>query len=222
MKKRESPFVYETIPTWQTVYCSLALILVVFFVMLVSYSITDPSKMSRLRGAVRAQGGITKVDTEVSLKGEAVGELKGSILGAANRLGITEGLEVTLLRNGIKLKVGSDIVFTSGSAQLSAQVFPLLDEIVKLVRGKGLYVKIEGHTDNIPINLPKFPSNWELSVARAMAVLRYFLVEGNIPPESLSAEGFAEFRPIASNLTEEGRAKNRRIEIYLLTERPKE
>ena len=78
-------------------------------------------------------------------------------------------------------------------------------------------VRIEGHTDNTPINTEKYPSNWELSTARACQVVRYFIEQG-IPPERISAEGFAQYRPIATNKTRKGRAQNRRVEIVYVRE----
>ena len=85
-------------------------------------------------------------------------------------------------------------------------------------QGKRLYqsVQIEGHTDNIPIITLQFPSNWELSSARAIAVLRLFLDEVGINPQTLIATGYGEHRPVVSNTTETGRSKNRRIEIVLV------
>ncbi len=78
-------------------------------------------------------------------------------------------------------------------------------------------MRIEGHTDNIPISTSQFPSNWELSVARATNVLRYMLKNYEIEPNSISATGYGEFRPTADNGTAEGRGKNRRVDIVLLS-----
>jgi chemotaxis protein MotB len=76
------------------------------------------------------------------------------------------------------------------------------------------FVRVEGHADNVPINTPQFPSNWELSAARAVNVLRYLAYEGKLPAKKLSAVGFGEYHPVESNDTPEGRRKNRRVEFY--------
>ena len=85
-------------------------------------------------------------------------------------------------------------------------------------RGSILYqsIQIDGHTDNVPIQTPQFPSNWELSSARAIAVLRLFVDELEMDPLTLRATGYGKYDPVASNQTEVGRAKNRRIEIVLV------
>ena len=77
-------------------------------------------------------------------------------------------------------------------------------------------LRIEGHTDNVPIHTAQFATNWELSTARATAIARLLLERGPIDPANLSAAGYAEFHPVASNATEEGRAQNRRVDIILL------
>ena len=77
-------------------------------------------------------------------------------------------------------------------------------------------VLVEGHTDNLPINTPEFPSNWELSTARATRVIRYFIENENIDPDRLSASGYSEYQPLRPNDTPENRAENRRVEIVLL------
>jgi chemotaxis protein MotB len=79
------------------------------------------------------------------------------------------------------------------------------------------FIRIEGHTDNVPINTPRFPSNWELSVARATSVVQYLISRHNFPPERLSATGYGEYRPKASNATAEGRQKNRRVDFVILS-----
>jgi len=79
-------------------------------------------------------------------------------------------------------------------------------------------IRVEGHTDNRPINTPQFPSNWELSAARAIAVAKYYINEWDFNPSQFSTEGFGEYVPVADNSTPEGRAKNRRVEIKILSE----
>jgi chemotaxis protein MotB len=93
-----------------------------------------------------------------------------------------------------------------------------LDKIADALDKIPYAVRVEGHTDNVPIQTRGFPSNWELSVARAVNVVKYFAEVSNIDPKRLSAVGYGESRPVASNDTRPNRAKNRRVEIFLLTE----
>jgi chemotaxis protein MotB len=79
-------------------------------------------------------------------------------------------------------------------------------------------VRIEGHSDNVTVKLDRFPSNWELSAARAINVARYFIEVHDVQPGMIATTGYAEYRPVASNDTPEGRAKNRRVDIVLMSE----
>ncbi len=125
----------------------------------------------------------------------------------------------------LTVNVSNQILFHSGSAQVQAKGKSVLKKVVKaLKKMKDKRILVEGHTDNLPITQSlkkKFPSNWDLSTARATQVVR-FLEEQGINPERLTASGRGEYAPIASNQTREGRKQNRRIEIILLPLLPKE
>ena len=116
-----------------------------------------------------------------------------------------EGLVISLHEAGF---------FPSGSAQVRAASVPMLLSLAKTLPAGPL--RIEGHTDNVPIHTAQFATNWELSTARATTIARLLLEHGPIDPANLSAAGYAEFHPVASNSTEEGRACNRRVDIILL------
>ena len=116
-----------------------------------------------------------------------------------------EGLVISLHEFGF---------FPSGSAEVRAASIPLLSSLaITLPAGP---LRIEGHTDNVPIHTAQFATNWELSTARATAIARLLLERGPIDPANLSAAGYAEFHPVASNVTADGRARNRRVDIILL------
>jgi chemotaxis protein MotB len=104
--------------------------------------------------------------------------------------------------------------FPSGSADIRPASIPMLSSLAATLPAGPL--RIEGHTDNVPIHTAQFASNWELSTARATAIARLLLEHGPIDPANLSAAGYAEFHPVASNDTAEGRAQNRRVDIILL------
>jgi chemotaxis protein MotB len=129
-------------------------------------------------------------------------------------------IEVTQLRDKLSLSMVEKILFDSGSADIKKEGKKVIDrvaEILKKVSDK--QIRIEGHTDNKPIGvriMKKFATNWELSAARAINVVRHLQEKGGIDAKFLSAAGYADTKPIASNDTDEGRAKNRRIEIVLI------
>ncbi|MCF7800535.1 MAG: OmpA family protein [Candidatus Marinimicrobia bacterium] len=113
---------------------------------------------------------------------------------------------------GAVITISDLILFPSGEADFLTDAEDVLLKIKELINQFKYHVKVEGHTDNVPINTPEFPSNWELSANRASKIVRFFIEQG-VDPDRLSAEGFAEYRPIEDNSTIEGRAKNRRVEI---------
>ncbi len=117
----------------------------------------------------------------------------------------------------IEVEIKTSILFPSGSAQLQAQAKPILQKIAEILGKFPNAVHVEGFTDNVPINTLAFPSNWELSAARAASVVHLFMQAG-MQPERMAAIGLGEYRPIADNSTEEGRNKNRRVVLVVLAD----
>ncbi len=124
-------------------------------------------------------------------------------------------VKINVDERGIVVSLVDSQFFTSGSAMIRPEAVPILSKIAKHLRGLPNDVQVEGHTDNAPIRTPQFPSNWELSSARASAVVRFFIEKGGIKPATLSARGYAEHRPVASNRTNDGRKRNRRVDIIV-------
>lgn len=189
---------------WMFPYSNLMLILVILFVGFYSYS------------------GLKTVEYEAALaQMESGGEAKKEVALAQNMKKFIEdssmkgraSLEITA--SAISIKMDSPVIFDSGSADLRDESLPLLENLLAHLKDMGNVIVVEGHTDNVPINTPRFGSNWELSASRAFSVIGYFIGEG-IEPARLVAHGFGEYRPMAPNDTEQGRAKNRRIEITIL------
>lgn len=128
-----------------------------------------------------------------------------------------EIVDVKKTNQGVEIEIKSKILFTSGKARLSLKATPVLKKIAAILNKIPSDVNVEGYTDNIPIKTFSFPSNWELSAARAASVVRLFTQSG-LDPVRLKAIGFGEHHPIASNVTEKGRSKNRRVAIVVLNE----
>ncbi len=155
-------------------------------------------------------------------KEKAIAELKGTYDKLVSELSeeIKKGeIEITQLRDKLSLSMVEKILFDSGSAEIKKEGKKVLERVAEILKNViDKEIRIEGHTDNVPIGtrlMEKFPTNWELSVIRATNVVRY-LIEKGINPSYLSATGYSEFKPVAPNDTEENRAKNRRIEIVLV------
>ena len=134
----------------------------------------------------------------------------------AAKHGFSKAVNVTIEQRGLAIRVLTDsLLFSSGSATLESQGQPLLTEIAALLNVDHVHpIAVEGNTDNVPITGGAFPSNWELSTARASSVVRFLIARG-VDSQRLSAVGYAEQHPIATNSTPAGRALNRRVEIVL-------
>jgi chemotaxis protein MotB len=119
-------------------------------------------------------------------------------------------------RDGLVISLREVGFFASGSAQMKSTSEAAFDRIASMLRQREYRLRIEGHTDNIPIHTAQFPSNWELSASRATEIVRLLIVRDGFAPDRLSAGGFAEYHPAASNRTPEGRGMNRRVDIVIL------
>ena len=127
-------------------------------------------------------------------------------------------LSMHTTEEGIVISLEEAGFFTSGSAELQPHSLSVLARLGAALPSTP--IRVEGHTDNIPIHTAQFATNWELSSARATTIARYLLDHSSVRPTELGAEGYAEFRPVASNATAEGRAQNRRVDIILLAAQP--
>ena len=129
-------------------------------------------------------------------------------------------VQITEMQNRLTMTMVDKILFPSGSADISKDGKRVLDKVVAILKDVAdRRIQVEGHTDNVRIYSAvrtKYPTNWELSTARATQIVRYLQDEGGLDPKLLSATGYAEYRPVAPNDTDENKAKNRRIEIVLL------
>lgn len=124
---------------------------------------------------------------------------------------------LTFKRNaqGITLTLDEKLLFDAGQAQLPASAQPVLQHLATVLAQSKGNIRVEGHTDASPIATPQYPSNWELSAARAVALVRWLAEEGKLDPTRLSATAYAHFRPVANNSTVEGKQSNRRVAILI-------
>ncbi len=123
------------------------------------------------------------------------------------------GFRIENLKDGFKIVFGHELLFSSGRAAIREEMKPVLDKIAKFIHTTHYQIYIDGHTDNVPIHTAQFPSNEDLSLARAYSILAYFVATSKVDPSIIAIAGYGELRPVASNLQPEGRQKNRRVEI---------
>lgn len=243
MKRRKKNAPHVSHDRWLVSYADFITLLFAFFVVLYSTAQVDKKKMGKLSAAIQVafeqlgafppSGSPTAAEAPpqpvrnpppvaepvaepptpeepdlTSLRKELEQALAGEI--ARNEVSIhtvTEGLVISLREAGF---------FGSGSADIQSHSQAAFSRMAALL-GQGKYhIRIEGHTDNKPIHTSQFASNWELSTARSTEIVRQLIAQHQFPPEALSAAGYAEYHPIASNDTEKGRAMNRRVDVVIL------
>lgn len=213
------------VASWEVIYCSLVLILVALFAMLVSYSSVEEDKIKHFRQEKELISGNDKPGSDVldlssgiqeaqEAQGRFVMQTMKSLKMYLTQAGLDKSITMEKIEKGFKVTFGSNVLFSSGKAEINKDACSCLDEMVKIARNNPFFVRVEGHTDNVPINTLEFPSNWELSTTRAVNVLRYLFKKGELPAERLAAVGFAQYHPVASNDISEGRQRNRRVEFY--------
>ncbi len=125
-------------------------------------------------------------------------------------------------KRGLVIRISEHVFFNSGEATIRPEMIPILNILAHALEKIPNHIRIEGHTDNVPIHTLRFPSNWELSTARATTIIRYLIDHFHYSPERLSATGYAEYYPVESNHTPEGRLQNRRVDFVILSHKEME
>ena len=230
---------------WLTTFNDLVTLLMVFFVLLFTMSTIDSRKMLDFQYAMQSGLGILRTGKNVSIsvkrtqpvddmshimtqaEGEkykqGTSQLRDKLIEQIRQLAEDDlDIQITQTPQGTRLSFENQVLFDFGRADINPAGYKVLNQIAKAIKKESESVRVEGHTDNVSIKTHRFPSNWELSVARAVNVVKYFVEVGKIDPHRLSAVGYGESRPVVANDTASNRAKNRRVEILLLTEDKKE
>jgi len=208
-------------PIWMIAYSDMATLLLTFFILYYSIASMNVSKFkAAILGDAEAPIGLIELVDSVKIK-KSLTELTGmqtnDVLAdlRSSSQDFAGALEVVADNGKVIFRVPAKVLFESGSPTIQKAGLPVLDEIINILKRYPQYqINIQGHTDDIPISTVQFPSNWELSATRATSVLRHF-VDREIPPDRLTATGFADTYPLFSNETEIGRSKNRRVEFVL-------
>ncbi|CAG1065618.1 Motility protein B [uncultured bacterium] len=138
------------------------------------------------------------------------------IQAALHELEADKKLTLIAEENRITIRISESMLFEPGTDKILKEGLPVIDEVASVLRELPNSIRVEGHTDNIPVNTERFPSNWDLSSSRAISILKYFIGQHGYDPRKLSALGFGEYRPVDTNDTPSGRFKNRRVDIMVL------
>ncbi len=242
MAEKKQPEPKKGLPGWMGTYGDLVTLLLCFFILLFAMSTVDAAKFEAMATSfnpnitIIESGGsdglsdavgsgidsLPNVDRSINDSKENYKKMQEQLNQMASEFktyfaenNFSQSVEVNVVDDMIQISFKDGILFDSGKATLNENSKTALDGVIEqLGQYPNSTIKVEGHTDDRPINTPQFPSNMYLSAGRAIAVYEYFIAEG-IAKGRMSAEGFAENKPIAPNDTPENRAKNRRVEIYV-------
>lgn len=214
---------------WEIVYSGFVLILLCFFIMLSSFSTMEEAKIMRfvksfvdavgiMPGGMKFDSGATVLPKSADIvdSDDKLAQVFSELAELNERLKKEKDITLAYSTKGLVMRLSDRALFELGVATVSPQAVPLLQKVGDIIARTDFDVRIEGHSDDLPIKTAQFPSNWELSTARAVNVLRFFLDTGRISSRRLSAVGFGEFQPMVPNDSTEHRAQNRRVEIIFL------
>lgn len=220
--------------SWLLTYSDMVTLLLAFFVLLFSFSTLDLHRFERAVISLQEALGVLKggrtvaadpLDTadglsqEMHMEAVQIAQLlsvRQQLEGVLDAGDLRDGVSIDLTERGLILHFTDRVLFESGRADLRMEARVVLDRIAPVLAQIPNHIRIEGHTDNVPIHTVRFPSNWELSTARATSVLQYLLEMEAAGPRRLSAAGYGEYRPVDTNDTADGRARNRRVDVVLL------
>ena len=211
---------------WLITYADLITLLLIFFIVMYSMSMVDAKKFEQvaasLMSALSGRGqeildypgpSIIEGMSGEQLQMETIRQQLQEYIDQ-NNLGAN--IQLYQQERGLVISLSDTVLFESGRAELTPQAQDIMRKVGVSLAPISNYIRIEGHTDNLPINNAQFPSNWELSAMRATNVLRFLVREADLNPARLSESGYGEYRPIADNNSEAGRALNRRVDIVIM------
>jgi chemotaxis protein MotB len=241
MKKKKEHHEEHVDETWLIPYADMLTLLLALFIVMFAMSKVDQQKLQRLSAefsvifsggsSVMAEGGTSStavVQSEAANSGtsteksntekeeDAMNEVKKNLESEIQSKGYADKVKIELNKEGLEISIQDAVLFNSGDAQVLKTVNPLLVEISKMIKGLDNEIKVVGHTDNVPITTSKFRSNWDLSAMRAINVMNFMVGSGGLSSDKISIQAYGEYRPKYSNDTAEGRAKNRRVEIFII------
>ena len=234
--KRKKEAEKDNTERWLLSYADFITLLMIFFVVMYSMSVVDAAKYKELSNSLNSalSGDQQKVNggdqgspvedvklNEVTPSNGNVTEqdlqkIVEQVQSLINEKGMQDQVTVNLGDIGVWITFKDYVLFDSGSTAVKPETVGILTELGNILKVVNNYVRIEGYTDNVPINNSMYSNNWDLSVMRASKVLEIMVSRSGFPSEKISAVGYGEYRPIAPNDTEEGKAKNRRVDIVIL------
>lgn len=217
-------------PAWMATYSDMMTLLLCFFVLLFSFATLDVQKFQAIAHSMSGSLGVLDSGITVNLEPLVTSFPSDSPVEEAEEFRIiyeqmSEYIKENNLEASITLRLDErgllvtfldDVLFDSGKADLKPKAREIINKVAEIIRRNNKNVRVEGHTDNVPINTFRFPSNWELSTTRAVNVVKYLIEENGMEAKRMSASGYSDQHPVDDNNTKEGRQKNRRVDMVIL------
>lgn len=222
-------------PPWMTTFSDMMTLLLTFFILLYSISSLDAEKFREIAASLQqvltgskqilesdASNGSVPLDNThlINKQGNEgdIAEIYQKVLEYIREQGLEADVSIRYDQRGVILNINDKILFDTGKANLKPESIVILKKLKGLLTSMPNDIVVEGHTDDVPINTPEYPTNWELSVARAVTVVRYFIDAEGVDPARFSAAGSGEYHPIVPNTSPENRSLNRRVELLIVVE----
>jgi chemotaxis protein MotB len=219
-------------PEWMSTYGDMVTLLLCFFVLLFSFATLDVQKFEAISKSMSGSLGVLDSGMNLSMEplvnsfpadspNEEVEEfvkIYEQMSEYIKENNLESSITLRLDERGLLVRFMDDVLFDSGKADLTASAREIINKVAEIIRQNEKNVRIEGHTDNVPINTVRFPSNWELSTTRAVNVVKYLIEECGLEASRMAASGYSDQHPVDDNDTKEGRQKNRRVDMVILRE----
>lgn len=228
-KRRKQDEEDVNLDSWLATYADTITLLLTFFILLYSISVVDSQKLNELSNALqqslKGDVEITELENLENLQVqqgnseyEDLSEKLENIIQSNN---LTDVIKIREEERGIVLQLDETILFDSAEADLKSYSTDILDQVTSIIESVDNDILVEGNADNVPMYSEEFKSNWELSTARALNVVKYFVSTKNIDPARFSVKGYGEYNPLVGNDTPENRAINRRVDILIVEQKEK-
>lgn len=242
MARRQKRQEHDNHDRWLVSYADFVTLLFAFFVVMYSISSVNEEKYKTLgvaltsafgkqatatvteaSGVPAGQSMLLMVDPQTARLGEQqrriqerMNNLSAGLSRVMSPLIDQKQVSINQTKRGVQIDISASMLFRTGEAALQPEMLDVLRQVAKVLSGEGLPIEVEGHTDDVPISTALYPSNWELSSARASSVVRFMIDEG-VPESRLAVVGLAANHPLLPNTTAENRAKNRRVTITVVS-----
>lgn len=217
-------------PEWMATYSDMVTLLLCFFVLLFSFATLDVQKFKAIAVSMNGSLGVLDSGTTVNMEplvnsfpgdspteeNEEFQKLYEEMSNYIKENNLSSSITLRLDERGLLVRFMDNVLFESGRADLTPKAREIINKVAEIIKQNDNNVRVEGHTDNVPISTSRFPSNWELSTARAVNVVKYLIEVNSIEAKRLSASGYSDQHPVDDNNTHEGRQNNRRVDMVIL------